>query len=560
MQSGDLVVERLAALVETAQAPRDRRLDERQVDRVALRFDRRHRKLLDQVHQTAAVAVRIGDERVARRRLERQSGGREVERPAHQRGEVIRRQRLQHVDGRARQQRADHLERRVLGGRADERDGAPLHVRQEGVLLRLVEAVHFVDEQDGRAPGLRKRRVGARDGVPDVLHARQHGGQRDELGVERVGHEPRERGLAHARRSPQDHRVQLARCERDGQRLARGEQVPLPDDVGDAARAQALGQRHAGMRGFGGGEEIGHEGVPRGTPGGRGAQGLPHSIGAGMPRLYVAPAPGKTCAARRTSPARRCRTIAAAMPLIAIARYFDGDEDSDAHEPREGIPGRRRPRQRCDGVRVLLARVAADLPQRRRGIRPVRHGTHGPVVRDAEDAGRAVPWPRCGADGPRAARRLPLHRPRARRRRAGRHDPDGRFGRRGGGHRRVHALPAAGPARCRVRLRARRLRGRRRRGEDRGDPRAYAGDRADRDDRGTGRGRGDRRRSGHRCAVGRSLRPDQLHGHTGTVPASRLPGRDRADRRRVRGTRQDAPRSWPPTTTGHARTGPTASG
>ncbi len=48
-------------------------------------------------------------------------------------------------------------------------------------------------------------------------------------------------------------------------------------------------------------------------------------------------------------------------------------------------------------------------------------------------------------------------------------------------HRRLHALPAAGPPRRRVRLRARRLRRRRRRRQDRGAARANDGDRADRD-------------------------------------------------------------------------------
>ena len=58
---------------------------------------------------------------------------------------------LQHEDLRARQQRRVDLERRVLGGRADQHDVAGLDARQEGVLLRLVEAVDLVDEDDGAA-------------------------------------------------------------------------------------------------------------------------------------------------------------------------------------------------------------------------------------------------------------------------------------------------------------------------------------------------------------------------------------------------------------------------
>ena len=60
-------------------------------------------------------------------------------------------ERLEDVDLRAREQRRVHLERRVLGRRADEDDVAGLDARQEGVLLRLVEAVDLVDEEDRAA-------------------------------------------------------------------------------------------------------------------------------------------------------------------------------------------------------------------------------------------------------------------------------------------------------------------------------------------------------------------------------------------------------------------------
>src|SRR5205085_8793428 len=50
-----------------------------------------------------------------------------------------------------RSQRADDLERRVLGRRADERDRPVLDRGQQGVLLRLVEAMYLVDEER-RAP------------------------------------------------------------------------------------------------------------------------------------------------------------------------------------------------------------------------------------------------------------------------------------------------------------------------------------------------------------------------------------------------------------------------
>ena len=61
-------------------------------------------------------------------------------------------QSAQHVNARARQQRVVELERRVLGGRADEHERAVLDPRQKCVLLRLVEAMHLVEEQHGAPP------------------------------------------------------------------------------------------------------------------------------------------------------------------------------------------------------------------------------------------------------------------------------------------------------------------------------------------------------------------------------------------------------------------------
>jgi hypothetical protein len=61
-----------------------------------------------------------------------------------------------------------------------------LDKRQKGILLRLVEAMHFIDEQDRVPPRLRQRRLGPRDRVANILDARKHCGQRDELGVERI--------------------------------------------------------------------------------------------------------------------------------------------------------------------------------------------------------------------------------------------------------------------------------------------------------------------------------------------------------------------------------------
>ncbi len=172
------------------------------------------------------------------------------------------RQRLQHVHLRARQQRAVHFERRVLGGCADEGDQPLLDERQERILLRLVEAVHLVHEQDGVAAVLLQRELGLRDRLADILHAGQHRRQRHEIGIEGRGHQPRQRGLADARRPPQDHRMQLAGFECEAQRLARTQQMRLPDDIVYRLRAQPLGQRRGGRVRF---EQVAGAHKPGGT-------------------------------------------------------------------------------------------------------------------------------------------------------------------------------------------------------------------------------------------------------------------------------------------------------
>ena len=93
--------------------------------------------------------------------------------------------------------------------------------------------MHFVDEQNRRASVLLAHRLRARDGIADVLDAGEHGRDRDELGIECVRHQARERCFPRPRRAPQDHRMRLARGKCDGKRLARREQVPLADDLVD---------------------------------------------------------------------------------------------------------------------------------------------------------------------------------------------------------------------------------------------------------------------------------------------------------------------------------------
>src|SRR5207247_10265437 len=84
-------------------------------------------------------------------------------------------QRLEDVDFGAREKRRYHLKGRIFRGRADEQDVAGLDMRQESVLLRLVEAVHLVDE-DNRAVAGARLALGGGHAFLDLLDARADGG------------------------------------------------------------------------------------------------------------------------------------------------------------------------------------------------------------------------------------------------------------------------------------------------------------------------------------------------------------------------------------------------
>ena len=66
-----------------------------------------------------------------------------------QRGNLLLGELLEDVNAAAGEQSADDFKGRIFGSGADEADGAALDVGQECVLLSFVEAMDFVDEEDG---------------------------------------------------------------------------------------------------------------------------------------------------------------------------------------------------------------------------------------------------------------------------------------------------------------------------------------------------------------------------------------------------------------------------
>ena len=136
-------------------------------------------------------------------------------------------------------------------------DLAVLDARQEGVLLRLGEAVDLVEEEDGLAAVEVTGAVRLLHHRADVLDPGRHRGQLDELAVGGGRDEVGERRLARARRAPEDRREGTGRTAAAGdeppERAAGTQHLALAADLLDRARTHPdRERRHDGGRRVGG--------------------------------------------------------------------------------------------------------------------------------------------------------------------------------------------------------------------------------------------------------------------------------------------------------------------
>ncbi len=151
-------------------------------------------------------------------------------------------QALEGKHARPRQKRRVELEGRVLGGGADEDDSAVLHIGQEGILLRAVEAVDLVDEQEGTLAVFAAcaRRI---EHLAQISHPGLDGGELLEMKVGKFGKEPRHSGLAGAGRSPEDHRAEPAGLDHAGEDAVLSEKMVLAHHLLERRGTQAIGER-----------------------------------------------------------------------------------------------------------------------------------------------------------------------------------------------------------------------------------------------------------------------------------------------------------------------------
>ena len=156
--------------------------------------------------------------------------------PPEQRLDVVARKRLELEDAAAADQRAVDREERVFGGRADEDHHALFHVGQQHVLLGLVEAVDFVDEQQRPLALGREPVVGRREDFAQFLHAAGDRADLLEMAAAFAGQQPGQRGLARARRTVEDHRAEPIGRQQPAEQFPFAEKVLLADELVERGR------------------------------------------------------------------------------------------------------------------------------------------------------------------------------------------------------------------------------------------------------------------------------------------------------------------------------------
>ncbi len=207
------------------------------------------RRNLERAECASRVTARVPNDLVDRADTQLESAVAETallvgERAMHQSRDVFLRQRMQYEQPHPREQRRDDLERRILGRRADQRDQPALDVRQKRVLLRAIPSMDLVDENHGALAGLE---IVARclDRVAQIGDARCHRRKLAKHRARLFREHYRERRLAGARRTPQDHRMQHVRRDHLAEELSRTQQMLLADNFVERARPHPIRQRLA---------------------------------------------------------------------------------------------------------------------------------------------------------------------------------------------------------------------------------------------------------------------------------------------------------------------------
>ena len=110
-------------------------------------------------------------------------------------------------------------------------------------MLAGVEAVHFIDEQQGAQAMAAEPFLGLLHFRAQILDARQHGIEAAEVAAGGVGDDPRQGGFARAWRAMQDQAAEPISSDGSPQQAAWAEDGVLANELIKAARPQSLSER-----------------------------------------------------------------------------------------------------------------------------------------------------------------------------------------------------------------------------------------------------------------------------------------------------------------------------
>src|SRR5215470_16845665 len=88
--------------------------------------------------------------------------------------ELLHAERFESKNLRARDQRAVHVKERIVRGRANQAEISSFYIRQKNVLLRFVEMMDLINEQDGPLPRCAEPIGGGSDDAAHFGHVAFH--------------------------------------------------------------------------------------------------------------------------------------------------------------------------------------------------------------------------------------------------------------------------------------------------------------------------------------------------------------------------------------------------
>ncbi len=155
----------------------------------------------------------------------------------------------------AADQGAVHRKVGVLRGSANEDNRAILHMRQEGILLRFIKAVHFIDKENGALLHRFLALAGIADSLADICHSGEDGIDRDKMAPRGIRNHHGQGRFPRPRWAIENERRELVGFNGPPQETAWSEDVFLANKLTQGARS------HACRQGLGRREQL-HLGTP----------------------------------------------------------------------------------------------------------------------------------------------------------------------------------------------------------------------------------------------------------------------------------------------------------